>query len=122
MIEINYPEEEDEEIIFEPKRNQAKQEAEISIHAMEANCSSQTIRLMGHINNKPVSILLDTGSTHNFVDPKLVQRARLSLSPKPSFKVTIAGMSSYIVQAFACKSVLIRCQGINIVTDFHVYL
>ena len=80
MIEISYPEEEDEEIIFEPRRNQDKRDAEISIHAMEGNSSSQTIRLMGHINNKPVSILLDTGSTQHFVDPKLVQRTGLVLS------------------------------------------
>ena len=80
MIEISYPEEEDEEIIFEPSRNQGKQDAEISIHAMEGNSSSQTTMLMGLINNKPVSILLDTGSTQYFVDPKLVQRTGLVLS------------------------------------------
>jgi len=80
MIEIDYPEDEKEEIIFEPKGD-----AEISIQAMEGNASSQTIRLMRYIHNKPVSILLDIGSTHNFVDPKIVQRAGLKLILEPSF-------------------------------------
>ena len=67
MIEMDYPEYEEEEILFEPKEKNREKDAEISIHAMDGNNSSQTIWLMGHINNKPVSILLDTGSTHNFV-------------------------------------------------------
>ena len=74
MIEIDYPEEEEEEILFEPKGRNGEKDAEISMHAMEGNVSFQTIRLMRHINNRPVSILLDTGSAHNFVDPKVVQR------------------------------------------------
>ena len=59
MIEIDYPEDEEEEILFEPKEKSGKKDAEISIHVMEGDNSSQTIRLMGHINNKPVSIPLD---------------------------------------------------------------
>ena len=119
MIEIDYSKEEDEEIIFESKGNQDKQEAEISIHAMEGNCSSHTITLMGHINSKPVSILLDTGSTHNFIDPKLVQRAGLVLSHEPSFKVTIAG-DDQLYNASICKSILIRCQSMNIMINSYV--
>jgi len=105
MIEIDYPEEEEEEeILYEPKGKHKEESAEISMHAMEGNVSSQTVRLMGHINNKPINILLDTGSTHNFVDPKVVQRVRLHLIPELSFRVTIAGVVSCIVQDFAHQS------------------
>ena len=75
--------------------------------------------LVGHINNKPVSILLDTGFTHNFVDPKVVRRTGLKLTPEPSFRVTVAGDDKLYSEGL-CKAVHIKCQGVDIVTDFHV--
>jgi len=119
MIEIDYPKDEEEEILFEPKGGKDEIDAEISMHAMEGNASSQTIRLMGYIHNKPVSILLDTGSTHNFVGPKVVQRAGLKLTPEPSFRVTIAGDDKLYSEG-CCKLVHINRQGKHIITDFHV--
>jgi len=71
------------------------------MHAMEDNVSSQTIRLMGYIHNKHVSILLDTGSTHNFVDPKVVQRTGLNLTPEPSSESQWQVMTIYTVQGVA---------------------
>jgi len=65
---------------------------------------------MGYIHNKPVSILVDTGSTHNFVDPKVVQRAGLQMTPEPFFRVTIAG-DDKLYNEGCCKLVHINCQG-----------
>ena len=81
--------------------------------------TTQTIRLKGHINNKPVSILIDTGSTHNFVDPKVVQRTKLLLIPEPSFNVRIAGDDKLQSEGL-CQSVTIKCQGKEIIADFHI--
>ena len=119
MIEINYPEDEEEEIIFEPKEGKKEGDAEISIHTMEGNASSQTIRLMGYIHNKPVSILLDTQSTHNFMNPRVIQRAGLKLTPEPSFRVVIAGDDKLYSEG-CCQLVHINCQGKQFINDFHV--
>jgi len=58
---------------------------------MEGSTSSKTIKLNGHINRKPVSMLLNTGTTYNFVDPRVVKGTGLKVTPEHSFRVTIAG-------------------------------
>jgi len=63
----------EEEILFKPKEELQHLTHALSLHAMEGSPSPTTIRFMGFINNKPVNILLDSGSAHNFVDPKVVQ-------------------------------------------------
>jgi len=73
--------------------------------------SPRTIRLLGQINKKPVSILLNTGSTHNFIDARVVQRIGPPIWLEPSFKVTIAG-GDKLQSKGVRKSVWIKCQGI----------
>jgi len=82
-------EEEEEEILLESKGDKRKLDPEISLQAMEGTTSPRTIRLLGLVNRKPVSILSDTGSTHNFMDPSVVQRTGLQVYPEPSSKVTV---------------------------------
>ena len=40
----------------------------ISLHALTSTTDYQTMRVQGKIKNQLISILVDTGSTHNFVD------------------------------------------------------
>ncbi|PNX64881.1 hypothetical protein L195_g062328, partial [Trifolium pratense] len=42
-------------------------DAQISLHALSGCTVASTIRLMGRISNHPVTVLIDGGSTHNFV-------------------------------------------------------
>ena len=109
----------DEEIMLKPKRSLDEKEPEFSIHAMEGGSSPQTIRLLGLVNKKPVSILLDTRSTHNFIDPRVVQRTGFVVTPEEIFSVTIAG-GDILQSEGICKEVHIKCQGWDIVTDFHI--
>ena len=64
--------EEEEEILLEPKEQKNLTNPELSLHAMEGEPTPRTIRLLGHVNKKSVSVLIDTGSTHNFMDPRVV--------------------------------------------------
>ena len=66
-----------------------------------------------------MSILLDTGSAHNFIDPRAVQRTGLVITSEPPFNVIIAGRDK-LHSGGLCRSVPIKCQGTNIVTDFHI--
>ena len=81
-------EEEEERILLEPKVSLQNKGPELSLHVMEGS-PPITIRIMGLIHNK-VSIILDSGSTHNFVNPRVVQRTGLQVLTEPSFTVTIA--------------------------------
>ncbi|XP_026450604.1 uncharacterized protein LOC113350689 [Papaver somniferum] len=44
---------------------------EIFLHALTGNVSGDTIRIPGFIKKKAISILIDTGSTHSFIDSAL---------------------------------------------------
>jgi len=83
---------------LEPKDGLEVKEPELSLHAVDGGSSPKTIKLLGQINRKPVSIFLDTGSTHNFIDPKMVHRAGLQVTPEISFKVTVAEVTNFKVR------------------------
>ena len=41
---------------------------EISFHAIAGTDHPQTIRVIGKLKNKHVTVLIDGGNTHNFID------------------------------------------------------
>lgn len=51
------------------------------------------MKMIRYIGKRPVSILIDGGSTHNFLDPKTAQRFRCTLEPTPPTIVSIANGS-----------------------------
>jgi len=55
-----------------------------------------------------VSILLNSGSTHKFIDPRMVHRTGLQVTPEPSFNVTIAGNDK--LQSGGCTYYMINCR------------
>ena len=46
---------------------------------MTGSLSPKTMRIEGFINNQRVLVLVDTRSTHNFVDPNVAKRAKLAV-------------------------------------------
>ena len=66
-----------------------------------------------------MSILLDTGSTHNFIYPSVLHRTGLQVRPETSFKVTIRGGDT-LHSAGKCEKVQVLCQVVTITTDFHI--
>lgn len=52
---------------------QEADDAEISLHALVGSKGPQTIKVKAHIKNRPVKVLVDSGSTHNFVSQGLVK-------------------------------------------------
>lgn len=46
---------------------------EISLNALSGNRTNSTLRLQGNINGKRVNLLINSGSTHSFVDAKRVK-------------------------------------------------
>ncbi|KAJ0044644.1 hypothetical protein Pint_05186 [Pistacia integerrima] len=49
---------------------------EILLHAMTGAPTPQTMRVTGLLGRPVISILIDTGSTHNFLDPHLAKKNR----------------------------------------------
>ena len=62
----------------------------ISLHAMLGTIGYQTMRVQGKIKNQLVIFLLDTGSTHNFMDHNIIKRTGVSFHTISSLTVTVA--------------------------------
>lgn len=61
----------------------------ISIHAITGTKGFHTIKLQGQGKGKPISMLLDSGSTHNFISQTLVKKIQLTTEPCFPIKVTV---------------------------------
>nr|GEU34614.1 transposon Ty3-I Gag-Pol polyprotein [Tanacetum cinerariifolium] len=60
---------------------------QISIHALNGLPSYSTMRIKGVMGNRQLHILVDSGSTHNFIDVKLARKLQCSVKDIPSFNV-----------------------------------
>nr|GEV32001.1 transposon Ty3-G Gag-Pol polyprotein [Tanacetum cinerariifolium] len=96
-------------------------QGEISFHAISRTILPQTLRLPGRIQHKDVVVLVDGGSTHNFVDQELVNRLGLQVDPTVNFSVVVANRDK-----LACtgrvRNLSLVVQGCVISIDFFVLL
>jgi hypothetical protein len=63
--------------------------AQISLHALMGHSIPQTLRVMGQIQHTPVAILIDSGSTHNFLQDRVAKQLGLRTEPAHSFRVLV---------------------------------
>lgn len=64
--------------------------AKITLYALLGNPSPGTMRILGRIKHKEVVILIDSGSTHNFLDVYTWSALALPLSIGNTFEVKVA--------------------------------
>jgi hypothetical protein len=62
----------------------------ISCNALDGINTPKTLNIKGYIKNKKVIVLMDSGSTHNFIHYKLAKALNLFIYPMPEFQVMIA--------------------------------
>ncbi|XP_035551066.1 uncharacterized protein LOC109020622 [Juglans regia] len=87
-------------------------EPEISLNAITGTPSSKTMRLKGWIGCIQVVLLVDSGSTHSFVDPSIAQIAKLVVDKELAVKVA----NGQLVQGLGhCSKAKIKVQGCDVV-------
>lgn len=82
-----------EQVIEEEEEIQSDLEIKepcISVNALAGGQNFQTMRVKGFVQNKVISILVDSGSTHNFVDINLVDALKCDLEEIAPKAVTVA--------------------------------
>ena len=62
----------------------------ISCNALAGITTPQTLKIKGHIKKKNVIVLIDLGSTHNFIPCKLAKELNCFLYPVPECQVMVA--------------------------------
>ncbi|KAF5477121.1 hypothetical protein F2P56_003793 [Juglans regia] len=64
--------------------------SEITLHAIIGSLNPKTMQVVGRIGNQPVTILIDSGSTHNFLDPSIVSKLSLHVLTNDKVRVKVA--------------------------------
>jgi len=88
----------------------------ISLQAINRVQGFQTMRVMGYVGNKAIQILIDSGSTHNFVDVRLAQRMGCKMEPVKLQSISVADGSELRCD-YICKTFNWRLQGNDFYTD-----
>ena len=79
------------------------------------------VRLHGTINGRRVRVLIDDGSTHNFLNYTLVKKLRLPQDPSThSYVVSLMNGSDKDVWDTEVRDVSLEVQGHTMKLDFHV--
>lgn len=60
-----------------------------SLNSLATQHNPRSLRVIGKYNGKDLSILIDGGSTHNFVQPSVVEKLCMSSQPNPPFHLYI---------------------------------
>ncbi|KAL5789485.1 hypothetical protein ACOSQ2_004373 [Xanthoceras sorbifolium] len=92
---------------------------EISFHALAGTIHLQTFRVIGRIGNRELTVLIDGGSTHNFLDQTVVTKFGLLVIRDKVFQVTV-GNKEIIECTGRCLGLSLTIQGFTVRADFYV--
>lgn len=84
----------------------------ISLHALKDTQRHLTIRLATQIEQVEVIMLVDSGSTHNFIDSKLAKKLYLPIEPVGKMRVITVNRGSLFAQVI-CKAVTWKLKVVN---------
>lgn len=90
---------------------------QVSLSAMTCISQPQTLKLKGHINKNNVVVLIDSGSTHNFLDATVAKRLNIFSIPLPNMKVMVAN-GKKIEKVGKCHKVKLQIQDFNLESSF----
>ena len=94
---------------------------EITLYALVGSPSPGTMRIEGIIQGHYLVILIDTGSTHNFLDAGLCSGLKLAIDPALAFDVKIAnGATVKTLGACQAFQVQVQVQGHHFCMDLNV--
>ncbi|XP_035545954.1 uncharacterized protein LOC118348438 [Juglans regia] len=104
------------ELVVEPVEVEAEM-ASISLQSNVGEGGPKTMRLMACIGKKKLIILIDTGSTHNFVDTVAAARCKLHVQLGQTISVKVAN-GQLIESTGKCVAVPLSIQSIPFTVDF----
>jgi len=92
---------------------------EISFYAITGTNHPQTVCVIGQLRNKKVMLLVDGGSTHNFIDEAIVSKFGLPVNREKKFQVMVANREKidYVGQ---CWALTINIEGYPVTADFYI--
>lgn len=128
---MQLPEEETEEPETEDSQEHCEEEeieefsppqtvqSHLTLHAMMGIHTFKTMRITGSAFGKPLHVLIDCGSTHNFLDFDYARKAGCKLAETTPFYVDLAG-NKRLISKYECKNFTWRMQGVQFHTDIMI--
>lgn len=94
-------------------------QAQISLHTLSGHLAPETLRLVGQVALLPVMILVDRGSTHNFIQESVVKQ--LGLSPCQTAPLWVMVGNGHTLDChLLCEATMITILDITFCVDLHV--
>ena len=88
---------------------------QISINTMSGHLGFNTMRVNGHKGKRTLHILIDSGSTYNFLNDHLARKLGCKLEPIATQPVAIAGGNTLC--QFICRKFTWTLHGIEFMSD-----
>ena len=93
--------------------------AELSLHAMSGARIPSTMRLMAWVGKHEVTLLVDSGSSHNFINANITKKVGLRGVAVEPFEVKVANGEKLKCEEVV-RDVKLNVQGVRICADLHV--
>ncbi|CAA0807947.1 Unknown protein, partial [Striga hermonthica] len=117
---IEFVDSDDEEPVIEEEREVEVEvhddEAEISVHAMAGTKGPRTMRLPAWVKDQRVTVLVDNGSSQNFINATLSHKLKLPTSMVEPFEVRVAN-GERLRCSKVYQGVPIKFQGVTVKAD-----
>nr|POF01502.1 hypothetical protein CFP56_45303 [Quercus suber] len=82
--------EEDGDVSMELELEEEQETPGISLHAISGDHAPETMKVSGKIGSVPAMVLLDSGSSHNFISESLAQKLVLQPAQEKKIRVMVA--------------------------------
>lgn len=103
----------------EPNYGEEEDVPEISLHAIAGIPKPQTMRIKGVIQKNRIIMLVDSGSTHNFLSVDVASQLGLHPDKNTSFEVLVANGEKLISQG-KCSNVQVWLNGTLFLLEFYL--
>jgi len=70
----------------------------LSYNALKGSQGVQTMRFVNTLNGMQIQILLDSGSSNNFLQPRIANYLKLPITPTPNFQVLVGNGHSLVAE------------------------
>ncbi|XP_026442596.1 uncharacterized protein LOC113342187 [Papaver somniferum] len=92
----------------------------ISLNSLIGSPFPTTMRITGFSKANPITILVDSGSTHNFINPSFVKQCGYHIQSKDTSLSVTLGDGGHIDTQGTCVNIPIQLQNHIFSIDFHV--
>lgn len=88
-------------------------DSEVSLHALHGTRTSNSMKINGMVNKRKITILMDSGSTHSYLDENTARELRIDAEPTSPWVITVVNRERIISRG--------KCRKFSWVTQGHKF-